>query len=134
MSGPLVRAAGGIPVRRRETVAEVLVIHREVYDDWTFPKGKVEPGETDEACALREVEEETGLRCRLGPELPSTDYHDHRGRPKHVRYWQLAVEGGELVPRQGEVDDAQWLPLDEARARLSYEHDHRVLDALPDRA
>ena len=84
MSEP-VRAAGGIPVREELDELQVLVVHRPQYDDWTFPKGKCEPGETDEDCAVREVEEETGLRCALGVELPSTSYTDGHGRPKTVR-------------------------------------------------
>ena len=70
----VVRAAGGVPVRTEPSGLEVLVVHRSAYGDWTFPKGKCEPGESDEACALREVEEETGLRCALEDELPSTAY------------------------------------------------------------
>ena len=93
----VVRAAGGIVVReQRRTDARVLLVHRPAYDDWTFPKGKVEPGESDEECAVREVEEETGLRCSLGRELPSTEYTDGKGRPKTVRYWEMDVVGGEL--------------------------------------
>ena len=76
--------------------AEVLVVHRPKYDDWTFPKGKNKPGEDDDICALREVEEETGFRCTLGPELTSTAYIDRKGRPKEVRYWIMTVEHGEL--------------------------------------
>ena len=68
-------------MRGEGPAAEVLVVHRPAYDDWTFPKGKVERGETDEDCAVREVEEETGLRCTLGRELPSTEYKDAKGRP-----------------------------------------------------
>ena len=90
----VVRAAGGVPVRDAAEGLEVLVVHRPAYGDWTFPKGKCEPGESDEACALREVEEETGLRCALEAELPSTGYADGRGRDKVVRYWRLRVVGG----------------------------------------
>ena len=89
----VVRAAGGIPVRDGRDGLEVLVVHRPQYDDWSFPKGKCEEGETDEACALREVQEETGLVCALERELPSTAYHDSRGRQKRVRYWRLRVLG-----------------------------------------
>ena len=88
-----VRAAGGIVWRLVEPAneVEVLVIHRPHYDDWSFPKGKCDADEGDEACAVREVEEETGLRCTVGHELPSVSYVDGRGRPKVVRYWEMAI-------------------------------------------
>ena len=113
-------------VREGESGAEVLVVHRPKYGDWTFPKGKCEPGESDEACAVREVEEETGLRCRPGKELQSTSYTDLRGRPKRVRYWLMRPDGGELVFRH-EVDTARWVSPGEARQLLSYERDLPLL-------
>jgi 8-oxo-dGTP diphosphatase len=125
----VVRAAGGIPVREGDAGLEVLVVHRPQYGDWTFPKGKCDPGESDEDCAVREVEEETGLRCALGRELPSTAYTDSRGRPKRVRYWRLDVVGGELS-FDHEVDAGRWLPPAEAEALLTYERDVVVLRAL----
>ena len=76
----VVRAAGGVVLRDGALGREVLVVHRPRYADWSFPKGKAEAGETDEECALREVEEETGLRCRLDGELASTSYVDAQGR------------------------------------------------------
>ena len=91
---PVVRAAGGVVVRGTGAATEVLLVHRPAYDDWTFPKGKGEPGESDEECAVREVEEETGLLCTLGRELASTEYVDGKGRPKSVRYWVMEVVGG----------------------------------------
>jgi len=123
---PVVRAAGGVVVRGTGAEAAVLLVHRPAYDDWTFPKGKVDPGESDEDCAVREVEEETGLRCVLGRELQSTTYDDARGRPKVVRYWVMEVAGGELR-FEHEVDGARWLPVDEAAALLAYERDIAVL-------
>ena len=89
---------------------EILVVHRPAYDDWSFPKGKLEDDESDEAAALREVEEETGLRCRLARELPTSRYRDARGRPKTVRYWLMTPSGGRLAAAN-EVDDARFVTL-----------------------
>jgi 8-oxo-dGTP diphosphatase len=122
----VIRAAGGVVVRERDDAIEVLLVHRPRYHDWTFPKGKADPGESDEDCARREVEEETGLRCELERELPSTSYVDGHGRQKLVRYWLMRPVGGELR-FEHEVDGADWLPPEEARARLSYERDAAVL-------
>jgi 8-oxo-dGTP pyrophosphatase MutT (NUDIX family) len=124
----VIRAAGGVVVREAEGGTEVLVVHRTKYDDWTFPKGKAEPGESDEDCAVREVEEETGLRCELDRELPATSYTDAQRRPKRVRYWLMRPVAGDLR-FEHEVDNADWLPRDEAAARLSYPRDLRVLEA-----
>src|SRR5207302_7956801 len=82
----VVRAAGGVVGRLApDGELEVLLVHRPRYDDWSLPKGKLHAEETEEAAALREVEEETGFRCELGPELPRSAYTDSRGRPKTVR-------------------------------------------------
>jgi 8-oxo-(d)GTP phosphatase len=119
-----IRAAGGV-VRRR---GEVLLVHRPKYRDWTFPKGKAGAGESDEDCALREVEEETGLNCRLGRELPATRYRTLRG-PKVVRYWEMTPIDGAFRPTN-EVDEIRWLPPSRAAELLSYGHDGDVLRAL----
>jgi 8-oxo-dGTP diphosphatase len=108
---------------------DVLLVHRSRYDDWTFPKGKVKNGERDEECAVREVEEETGLRCRLEEELPSTAYRDGKGRDKRVRYWNMSALEGSARP-QNEVDAVEWLSVADARTRLSHERDRDVLDAV----
>jgi 8-oxo-dGTP diphosphatase len=121
----VVRAAGGLVVRD----GRVLLVHRPKYGDWTFPKGKCEPGESDEACAVREVIEETGLRCELGLELPSTYYTDSRGRPKRVRWWRMEPVAGSFVPTD-EVDEIRWLTREEAAALLSYDRDQPLLDGL----
>jgi 8-oxo-dGTP diphosphatase len=107
----------------------VLLVHRPLYDDWTFPKGKLLPGESDEDGALREVEEETGLRCELGRELPSTSYRDGARRPKTVRYWTMRRLGGAFRPHD-EVDEVAWLPLAVADEWLSYDHDRGLLATL----
>lgn len=125
-----VRAAGGVVLRPGRDGFEVLLVHRPAYDDWSLPKGKCNRGESDEDCALREVEEETGLRCALEQELPSTSYRDAKGRPKVVRYWAMRrVVGGEARP-QAEVDDVRWLALDEAQEALTWERDRAVLEAV----
>ena len=105
-------------------------MHRPKYDDWTLPKGKAEPGETDEETAVREVEEETGLRCALGRELPSTSYVDSAGRPKVVRYWVMPAPPSGSARAQHEVDEVRWLPVPSALQLLSYDHDHEVLAAF----
>jgi 8-oxo-dGTP pyrophosphatase MutT (NUDIX family) len=107
---------------------KVLLVHRPKYDDWSFPKGKLEPGETDEECALREVEEETGLRCELEAELPEARYEDRHGRPKRVRYWTMRPLDGSFAPND-EVDAIDWLPVPDAAARLTYPRDQAVLRA-----
>jgi 8-oxo-dGTP diphosphatase len=125
----VIRAAGGVVVRERDGGLDVLVVHRPRYGDWTFPKGKAEPGESDESCALREVEEETGLRCELGRELPSTEYLDAHGRSKRVRYWTMRPLDERLVLLH-EVDEARWVSPEQARELLSYARDVQLLDAL----
>ena len=121
-----VRAAGGIVWDRER----VLLVHRPRYDDWTFPKGKADPGESDEDCALREVAEETGFECGLGDEVAATSYRDSRGRWKRVRYWQMDVLGGRFVP-SSEVDEARWCTTEEALRLLSYARDRDLLTTLP---
>jgi 8-oxo-dGTP diphosphatase len=130
-----VRAAGGVvhrPVSGPGDDRQVLVVHRPRYDDWTFPKGKLDPGETEEEAACREVAEETGLTCRRGEELALVGYRDARGRTKTVRYWAMTVldedPAGPVDP--DEVDELAWVTPEEARARLSYERDVAVLDAF----
>jgi 8-oxo-dGTP pyrophosphatase MutT (NUDIX family) len=125
-----VRAAGGLVSRRREDgTDEILIVHRPAYDDWSFPKGKLEYGERDEEAAIREVEEETGLRCRLDRELATTSYRDARGRRKTVRYWLMTPIGG-LLEAANEVDEVRVVPLVEAKELLTYERDSKLLDLL----
>jgi 8-oxo-dGTP diphosphatase len=107
--------------------ADVAVIHRPQYDDWTFPKGKLDPGETFEQAAVREVREEIGVDGALGDELPPTEYHDHKGRFKIVRYWVMDIDAPPPFAPNDEVDEVRWLPVREARALLSYDRDRDLL-------
>jgi len=124
---PEVRAAGGVVSRYGGK--DVIVIHRPKYDDWSLPKGKAEPGETDEDCAVREVEEETGLRCELGDELPTIRYRDRKDRLKEVRYWAMEPRSGTVQQGNEEVDEVKWVPLARAFELLSYVHDREVIAA-----
>ena len=128
---PVVRAAGGVVTRTGpDGGTELLLVHRPRYDDWSLPKGKAEAGESDEACALREVEEEAGLVCDLGEEVAVTEYHDSKGRPKRVRYFAMTPRPGSEAAPRNEIDAVRWLPLAEAAGLLSYERDQRFVSAL----
>jgi 8-oxo-dGTP diphosphatase len=121
-----IRAAGGLVVRD----GTVAVVHRPKYDDWSLPKGKVDPGETWEEAAVREVEEETGVRARIVAELAPSHYRDRKGRPKTVRWYRMDVaDAGTFAPGT-EVDELRWLAPEEARALVSYEHDRALLGTL----
>lgn len=123
-----VRAAGGVVRRRGVDGVRFALVHRPRYDDWTLPKGKADDGEEDRSTALREVLEETGFRCDLGPKITSVRYTDHLGRPKNVGYWLMYPLEGVFLPNS-EVDELRWVDADEARSLLSYVHDRAVLDA-----
>ena len=107
----------------------VLLVHRPKYDDWSFPKGKCDDGEPDEACALREVEEETGLRCELLDEIGETSYRDGKGRPKTVRYWWMQAVEGEFAPHD-EVDEVRWETPERAAELLSWPRDLPLLERM----
>ena len=128
MADPEVLAAGGLVVREDGRVA---VIHRPRYDDWSLPKGKLDAGESFEDGALREVEEETGIRGRILEELAPTRYRDRKGRDKIVRYYRMELEGEPLAfAPNDEVDELRWLTPAEARDVLTYEHDRSLVETL----
>lgn len=129
MPRPDVHAAGAVVLRKGSRGREVLLVHRPAYDDWSFPKGKLDRGETRPAAAVREVGEETGLRIRLGPSLGTQSYPS-RGARKVVHYWVGRVVGDDDVSGylvNEEIDEVVWLPWEEARERLSYGFDRDTL-------
>jgi 8-oxo-dGTP diphosphatase len=118
----LIEAAGGVLVRD----GQVALVHRPRYDDWTLPKGKLDPGESFEEAAVREVHEETGIRARLVRELPTTNY-EVQGRQKIVRYWLMEVDDDSPFVANDETDELRWVPLDEALRLLTYDRDRDVV-------
>ena len=121
-----VNAAGGVVVRD----GHVCLVPRPRYDDWTLPKGKLDAGESFEDAALREVWEETGLRCRLREELQPARYRDHKDRPKLVRYWLMDVVGDDGFRPDDEVDEVRWVAPHQARELLTYDHARALVAAL----
>ena len=120
----MIEAAGGVVERPDGTIA---VVHRPRYDDWSLPKGKLDKGESWEEAALREVEEEVGLKCRLGPELEPTSYEDRKGRAKVVRYWLMEPKRDAKFKPNDEVDEIRWLSPEDAQAAVSYPHDAELV-------
>ena len=126
----MIEAAGGVVWRTtRKGQLEIVVIHRPRQDDWSLPKGKLRRRESALDCALREVREETGLRCAVGDELPEAQYEDRRGRAKRVRYWAMQEVAGQFR-RNREVDRLRWVRLDRAADALTHDHDVLVVAGL----
>jgi 8-oxo-dGTP diphosphatase len=116
-----------------DDTGRIVVVHRPKYDDWSLPKGKLEAGESWEDGALREVEEETGLRARLGQTLGDEHYTDNKGRPKTVRWFRMdALEDRGFTP-DGEVDERRWVTPQEASALLTYQRDRDLIAGLAER-
>jgi 8-oxo-dGTP diphosphatase len=126
---PVIRAAGGVLWRRTVGGIEIGLVHRARYADWTHPKGKADPGEHPLVTSVREIREETRVRARLGPPLPSVRY-EVDGRPKRVRYWSARLVDADPFVATEEIDDFRWVRADQAHERLSYPREVEVLDAF----
>jgi 8-oxo-dGTP pyrophosphatase MutT (NUDIX family)/phosphohistidine phosphatase SixA len=124
-----VTAAGALPWRVNKDGLEVLLIHRPRYDDWSWPKGKIDAGETIPECAVREVQEEIGLSAPLGIPLPPIHYHVASGL-KVVHYWAVKVNGARLLPDGQEVDSLMWCTPEKAATLLSNPSDAVPLENL----
>jgi 8-oxo-dGTP pyrophosphatase MutT (NUDIX family) len=128
---PLVRAAGGVVWRRRRGEVEVVLVHRPApRDDWSLPKGKLDPGERHRDAALREVHEETGLRCRLGPRLTEIRYETPRGEDKRVRWWAMTVEADDGFTPNREIDGVRWVNIDEVSSACTFDSDVGIVHLL----
>jgi len=119
-------AAGGIVSRGSKHGPKVLLIHRPRYDDWSFPKGKLDAGEALVTAALRETREETGFACRVGARLPEVVYCDAKGRTKCVVYWLMNPKSGSFEIND-EVDEIRWLSPKRAIKLLDYRRDGDLL-------
>jgi len=128
-------AAGGLIIDGNSGPSRVLLVHRPRYDDWSFPKGKLESGETFEQAALREVKEETGLECRIISKLAIIRYNyrtEKKGlRPKAVHYFLMEHIAGIIEVPGDEIDRAEWFKLADAAKKLSYEQDRGLLASIP---
>jgi 8-oxo-(d)GTP phosphatase len=126
--------AGGAVVTREDLRrgTEVVIIHRKRYDDWTLPKGKVEAGEPVPVCAIREVQEETGVTIRLSVPLDSITYEAGNAGLKKVDYWGGIVLDSVRRAPDAEVDVVSWLPVRAALSRLTYSHDHFLVQQYLD--
>jgi 8-oxo-dGTP diphosphatase len=126
----LIRAAGGVLFRTsRRGRDKVAVVYREARGDWTFPKGKLDEGESFEEAALREVVEETGITAVIRRFVGSTNYTHRKGRPKIVAYYLMEAISGEFAPNE-EVDELRWVTLDEAYELLTWDRDQELIGLL----
>ena len=129
----MIEAAGGVVTRPGPTGDfEVLVVHRPRYDDWSLPKGKLDPGETPARGAYREVLEETGVECEVGASLPPHRYEDRHGRPKVVHWFAMTPRAEHPRTDDEEVDEVRWVSPAEAADLLTYDADRALVAAVGD--
>ena len=121
-----IEAGGGVIVDMSKGKPRYLLIHRPRYDDWSFPKGKLDSGEKHRDAALREVKEETGLVCDVLAKLSPVNYITPNGNPKRVKYWLMEARSGKFV-RNDEVDAVTWVKRSQAMSLLTHVHDQAVL-------
>lgn len=131
MSTKRVSAAGGVILRQSENgTPEICLVHRPEYDDWTFPKGRLEEGESNEQAALREVFEEAGIEARIRPLIAEkANYIDAQGKTKTVTYFLMICVNQDFLPNS-EVDTHQWLNPELAHAKLTFDRDREILAAM----
>lgn len=124
----MIEAAGGVVTRMRaEGGIDILVVHRPRYDDWSLPKGKLDPGETPAEGARREVLEETGFECTVGAALPPHRYDDRHGRPKVVHWFAMTPVAEQSRAADEEVDEVRWVSPGEAERLLTYDADRALV-------
>ena len=129
---PMIQAAGAVLWRKAsDNELEIAVIHRPRYDDWSLPKGKVEPGESHISAGYREIQEETGYESIFGPEIGTVVYK-LEGAPKEVRYWAAAATGQTGKPNPEEVDQVEWLAPKKAKEKLTNKDDRAIVDFFLD--
>lgn len=121
-----IEAAGGVVVDLSRGKPRYLLVHRPNYDDWSFPKGKLDNGEKHRDAALREVKEEAGLSCTVLSKLSPVIYTTPNGNPKRVKYWLMEARKG-VFRRNREVDAVTWLKRSGAMNLLTYVHDQALL-------
>lgn len=125
----MIESAGGVVWRSGRHHHEVLLVHRARRQDWSLPKGRRRRRESALECALREVREETGLRCTAGEELAEVRYTDRQGRARRVRFWAMQSRRGEFRPND-EVDEIRWASIELVSDLLTYERDLVVVSGL----
>lgn len=123
----IVRAAGGVVISLQDGVESTLLVFRQHYDDWTLPKGRIEPNEDEISAAQREVLEETGWECKPVQELAESSYIDHKGRPKVVKYWKMEALANHGFSPNDEITECRWFTLAQALSTLTYERDKEML-------
>ncbi len=123
--------AGGILIRKRDSQVELFLIHRHRYDDWSFPKGHIDAGESLEEAALREVREETGFECRVLMSLPDMEYTDPQNNQHQVAWFGMSVVGETGAGLdETEVDGGGWIPFDQVHEKLSYDSAKDYFDSI----